>query len=105
MQCITSEAEQVTYAIDTANMPAREAAYEDPKLKEQFPADLLTLWRTSIDSAGPRPASAYWATIVNATLAQWHPAELGQPGLHPGIVCVVHRAGAPGRSAALEGGS
>ena len=83
VQCITSEAEQVTYAIDTANMPAREAAYENPKLKEQFPADLLTLWRTSIDSAGPRPPSAYWATIVNATLAQWHPANSVNPDTTP----------------------
>jgi multiple sugar transport system substrate-binding protein len=83
VQCITSEAEQVTYAIDTANMPAREAAYDAAKLREQFPADLLELFRNSIDSAGPRPASAYWATIVNATLAQWHPANSVNPDTTP----------------------
>jgi multiple sugar transport system substrate-binding protein len=81
--CITSEAQQVTYAIDTANMPAREAAYENPKLRDQFPADLLTLWRTSIEGAGPRPASAYWATIVNATLSRWHPANSVEPATTP----------------------
>jgi multiple sugar transport system substrate-binding protein len=83
VECITSEKEQVTYAIDTANMPAREAAYEDAKLRKQFPADLLALWRTSIDSAGPRPASPYWATIVNATLARWHPASSVNPDSTP----------------------
>jgi multiple sugar transport system substrate-binding protein len=75
VKCITSEENQVQYAVETANMPARTAAYEDSGLREQFPADLLELFRTSIDEAGPRPASAYWATIVNATLNKWHPAD------------------------------
>jgi multiple sugar transport system substrate-binding protein len=73
--CITSEENQVQYAVETANMPARTAAYEDAELGEKFPADLLDLFRTSIDEAGPRPASAYWSTIVNATLNRWHPAD------------------------------
>jgi multiple sugar transport system substrate-binding protein len=83
VQCITSEENQVQYAVETANMPAREAAYDDPGLQEQFPADLLELFRTSIDTAGPRPASAYWATIVNATLAKWHPADSVNPDSTP----------------------
>jgi multiple sugar transport system substrate-binding protein len=75
VKCITSEENQVRYAVETANMPARTAAYDDGGLREQFPSDLLDLFRTSIDEAGPRPASAYWATIVNATLNKWHPAN------------------------------
>jgi multiple sugar transport system substrate-binding protein len=75
LKCITSEQNQVQYAVETANMPARTAAYDDAGLREQFPADLLELFRSSIDEAGPRPASAYWATIVNATLNKWHPAD------------------------------
>jgi multiple sugar transport system substrate-binding protein len=75
VECITSEEEQIQYAVETANMPARSAAYEDSGLQDQFPSDLLQLYRDSIDSAGPRPASAYWATIVNATLNEWHPAD------------------------------
>jgi multiple sugar transport system substrate-binding protein len=75
LKCITSEENQVQYAVETANMPARTAAYEDAGLREQFPGDLLELFRTSIAEAGPRPASAYWATIVNATLNKWHPAN------------------------------
>jgi multiple sugar transport system substrate-binding protein len=64
-------------------MPAREAAYEDAGLQEQFPADLLDLFRQSIDSAGPRPPTAYWATIVNATLSEWHPAASVNPDSTP----------------------
>jgi len=75
VECITSEEQQILYAIDTANMPAKSNAYEDPGLTEQFPADLLALYQDSIDSAGPRPASPFWSTIVNAILAEWHPAD------------------------------
>lgn len=84
VKCITSEKEQARYAIETANMPARQAAYDDPALKKQFPADLLQLWQDSIDTGGPRPASAYWATIVNATLNKWHPANSVNPDSTPG---------------------
>lgn len=81
--CITSEKEQVRYAIETANMPARQAAYDDAELRKQFPADLLELWQQSIDTGGPRPASPYWATIVNATLNKWHPADSVNPDSTP----------------------
>ncbi|MGH3385770.1 MAG: extracellular solute-binding protein [Nocardioidaceae bacterium] len=83
LTCVTSEENQVEYAIETANMPAREGAYEDPGLTEQFPEDLLTLFQDSIDSAGPRPASPYWSTIVNATLSEWHPASSVSPESTP----------------------
>ena len=83
LECVTSEENQVQYAIETANMPAKEAAYEDPGLRDQFPADLLDLFRTSIDSAGPRPPSPYWATVVNAVLSRWHPASSVDPQTTP----------------------
>ncbi len=83
VQCITSQDEQVQYAVETANMPAREGAYQDPALKKQFPPDLLKLWLSSIDTAGPRPASPYWSTIVDATLNQWHPASSVDPSTTP----------------------
>lgn len=83
VECITSEENQVTYAIETANMPARQAAYQDPELRDQFPADLLALWQESIDTGGPRPASPYWSTIVNATLSRWHPADGVNPESTP----------------------
>ena len=73
-------------------MPARTDAYEAPELQEQFPADLLDLYRTSIDEAGPRPASAYWATIVNATLDQWHPADSVGEGTPADSASIIHDA-------------
>ncbi|MGD9573350.1 MAG: extracellular solute-binding protein [Thermoleophilia bacterium] len=83
VRCVTSLENQVTYAIETANMPARQAAYDAPELREQFPADLLALWQESIDTGGPRPASPYWSTIVNATLNKWHPADGVNPDSTP----------------------
>jgi multiple sugar transport system substrate-binding protein len=74
-QCITSVDEQVQYALDVGDMPSNEAGYEDAKLQERFPSDLLTLYRESIDAAGPRPTTPYWAAIVNAILSTWHPAD------------------------------
>lgn len=75
VQCLTSEENQVQYAVETGNMPAREGAYDDPALLKQFPADLLALWLDSIETAGPRPPSPYWGTIVNSVLNKWHPAS------------------------------
>ena len=83
VRCITSLDNQVTYAVETANMPARQAAYQDPKLRKKFPADLLALWQSSINTGGPRPASPYWSTIVNATLSRWHPANSVNPDSTP----------------------
>lgn len=83
LECITSPENQAIYAVETANMPARQAAYDDPALRDQFPADLLDLWQESIDTGGPRPASPYWSTIVNATLSRWHPADSVDPDSTP----------------------
>lgn len=73
--CMTSEENQIQYAVETGNMPAREAAYTSPQLTKDFPQELLNLYRDSMATGGPRPASAYWSTIVNATLNRWHPAN------------------------------
>jgi multiple sugar transport system substrate-binding protein len=92
VQCITSLENQVRYAVETANMPARTDAYAATELLEQFPDDLLDLYRTSIDEAGPRPASAYWATIVNAVLDQWHPADSVDDETPADSASIIHDA-------------
>lgn len=74
-KCITNTENQVTYAAETGNMPATEEGYDSPKLKEIYPEDALTLYRQSIDEGGPRPATQYWGTIVNAILNKWHPQD------------------------------
>lgn len=82
-KCITSLDNQVQYAIDTGNMPALEAAYSAPELTKAFPADLLALYRESIDTAGPRPPTPYWSSIVLGVLNQWHPADAVNPDSTP----------------------
>jgi multiple sugar transport system substrate-binding protein len=74
LNCITSEKEQARYAIETGNMPASAAAYEDPALKKAYPTDLLALFRDSIDTGGPRPVSPYYSDISSAVQSEWHPA-------------------------------
>lgn len=83
VECITSEENQVQYAIETGNMPASEAAYDAEALKKQFPTDLLDLFRESIDTAGPRPPSPYWNTVVSAVLSKWHPPDEVDPKTTP----------------------
>lgn len=82
-QCMTSVENQVTFAVETGQMPSSEAAYEAPDLTEAVPADLLALYQESIDSAGPRPPTPYWASIVNAILHEWHPAGSVSPNSTP----------------------
>ncbi|QLQ09963.1 MAG: extracellular solute-binding protein [Nocardioidaceae bacterium] len=73
LSCITSVENQVTYALETGNMPASATAYDDAELKQAYPEDLLELFRNSIDAAGPRPVSAYWSDISSALQSTWHP--------------------------------
>ncbi|MPZ61733.1 MAG: extracellular solute-binding protein [Propionibacteriales bacterium] len=84
VSCITSEQNQVTFALETGQMPAGEAAYEDAELQDTYPPDLLELFQESIENAGPRPPSPYWGSIVNAILNVWHPAGSVNPNTTPG---------------------
>lgn len=73
VDCITSTKNQVEYAVETGNMPASPTAYDDAQLSDAYPSDLLALFRTSINDAGPRPVSAYWSDISSALQSTWHP--------------------------------
>jgi multiple sugar transport system substrate-binding protein len=74
-KCITNLENQVTYATETGGMPTLEEAYDDQKLRDLYPRELLDLFRESVDEGGPRPTTEYWATIVNAVLSRWHPQD------------------------------
>lgn len=74
-KCITSTENQVTYATQTGGMPTVEEAYDSQELKKLYPPEVLALFRESVDEGGPRPATQYWSTIVNALLGQWHPQD------------------------------
>jgi multiple sugar transport system substrate-binding protein len=71
-ECVTSPEAQVQLAINEGLMPSRGSAYQDPELAKAYPADLLELWQESVDSGGPRPKSAYYATISAAIQSTWH---------------------------------
>lgn len=72
-QCITSTENQVTYAVETGNMPASKAAYDSADLAKAYPSELLRAFSDSIESAGPRPVSPYWSDISSAIQSTWHP--------------------------------
>jgi multiple sugar transport system substrate-binding protein len=77
-KCITSTENQVTYAVETGNMPASKAAYESADLKKAYPPDLLTAFSDSINAAGPRPVTPYWSDISSAIQSTWHsPTSVG----------------------------
>lgn len=82
-KCITSTDSQVDLAVDAGLMPATQTAYDAPELADAYPADLLELFRTSVDQGGPRPKSAYYATISSAIQARWHSPDSVDPGSTP----------------------
>lgn len=80
VRCITSTENQVTYAVETGNMPASKAAYESADLQKAYPAELLQAFSDSIESAGPRPVTPYWSDISSALQSTWHSPKSVGPG-------------------------
>ena len=72
-QCLVSPESQGINAEMTGNMPASTKGYEYPKLKDQYPADLLELFQTSVDAAAPRTVSPYWSDVSGSIQNIWHP--------------------------------
>ena len=78
-KCITSEQNQVEYAVETGNMPARTEAYDSADLAKAYPTDLLQAFRDSIKAAAPRPVTPYWSDISSAIQSTWHsPTSVNQ---------------------------
>jgi len=72
-KCITSLPSNIQYMIESGNPAARDAAYDDPELRQAYPmADLI---RDSIDSAGPRPITPYYGDVSTSVQRAWHPAS------------------------------
>ncbi len=82
-ECVTSPDSQLALAATDGLMPARASVYEDPDLKEAYPADLLALFRESIDSGAARPKTPYWSTISGAIQNVWHPPTEVDPKRTP----------------------
>jgi len=73
LECLTSPENQATNAELTGNMPSSEAGYDQPKVQELFPADLIELFQESLDSAAPRTLTPYWSDISGGIQSTWHP--------------------------------
>lgn len=82
-QCITSTEAQVTLAINDGLMPSTNSAYDEVVASGEYPADLVELWRTSVDEGGPRPKSAFYASISGAVQETWHSPNSVDPGSTP----------------------
>lgn len=81
--CVTSSKAQVDLAVNEGLMPSRTSAYQDPKLAQAYPADLLALYSDSVDTGAPRPKSAYYATVSAAVQSVWHPPTQVNPDTTP----------------------
>jgi len=74
-RCVTDTEAQVQLAVEAGLMPATNSAYDSPELAKAYPKDLLALFRESVDQGGPRPKSAFYATISGALQSVWHSPE------------------------------
>lgn len=76
--CVTSSEAQSALAVNEGLMPSRQSVYDSPDLKDAYPAELLALWASSVDSGGPRPKSAFYSQISSAIQSRWHsPRSVG----------------------------
>ncbi len=82
-ECVTSTEAQVDLALEDGLMPSTNSAYDQVVAEGSYPADLIELWRTSVDEGGPRPKSAYYAMISGALQATWHSPTSVDPDRTP----------------------
>lgn len=73
LECLTNTKNQALNAELTGNMPASAAGYDEPNVKELFPADLIELFQQSLERAAPRTLTPYWSDISGAIQSTWHP--------------------------------
>lgn len=73
LECLTNPENQGVNAELTGNMPASEAGYDQPAVKELFPQELIELFKESLEAAAPRTLSPYWSDISGAIQSTWHP--------------------------------
>ncbi len=73
LECLTSPENQAINAELTGNMPSSEAGYDEQKVQELFPGDLLELFQESLEAAAPRTPSPYWSDISGGIQSTWHP--------------------------------
>jgi multiple sugar transport system substrate-binding protein len=81
VRCITSVESQAEYMLAEGNPGARAAVFDDADVRDAFPmADII---RDSIDTAGPRPRSAYYTDVSGAIVREFHPPAAVGPDSTP----------------------
>jgi multiple sugar transport system substrate-binding protein len=80
-RCITSAESQKEYMLGEGNPAARAQVFDDPEIIETFP--MAALIRDSIDTAAPRPRSAYYPDISAAIVREFHPPASVEPDRTP----------------------
>jgi multiple sugar transport system substrate-binding protein len=81
--CVTNSEAQTALAVNEGLMPSRQSVYDSQELKDAYPADLLDLYSTSIETGGPRPKSAFYSQISSAVQADWHSPNSVDPATTP----------------------
>ncbi|QIK74194.1 extracellular solute-binding protein [Nocardioides piscis] len=82
-ECITSTEAQVDLALNDGLMPSTNEAYDEVAASGDFPEDLIKLYQESVDTGGPRPKSAFYATISSAIQNEWHSPRSVDPESTP----------------------
>lgn len=81
--CVTKPSSQAALAVTDGLMPSRNSVYDSPELQKAYPADLLDLYRQSIETGAPRPKSAFYSQISSAIQSVWHSPTSVSPDSTP----------------------
>ncbi|RAZ33315.1 extracellular solute-binding protein [Microbacterium sp. SMR1] len=81
VECIVQPENQSQYFVTDGNPPSNAAAYDDPRVQEEFPmADTI---RESLDLGVPRPQTPYYNEISIGLQRTWHPPAAVNPDTTP----------------------
>ncbi|MDQ1217014.1 extracellular solute-binding protein [Microbacterium arborescens] len=81
VECIVQPENQSEYFVTDGNPPSNAAAYDDPRVQEEFPmADTI---RESLDLGVPRPQTPYYNEISIGLQRTWHPPAAVNPDTTP----------------------
>lgn len=81
VECIVQPANQAEYFVTNGNPPSNAAAYDDPRVQEEFPmADTI---RESLELGVPRPQTPYYNEVSIGLQRTWHPPSAVTPDSTP----------------------
>jgi multiple sugar transport system substrate-binding protein len=76
-ECITSTENQAYYFVTNGNPAAKESAYTDPEVVEEFPMAPVIL--ESLQAAVPRPQTPYYSEVSEGLQREYHPPSSVDP--------------------------